>query len=90
MVKEKAAVDWETDTTHEEWIPEHRIQYFKRYLEIEKSIVMWDRETKRDLVFGSGIPTLETLVSTSGPEQVVDEDSEEIFDIEDSVKYMQT
>jgi uncharacterized protein (UPF0248 family) len=48
-VKEKAAAEWKIDTTHEEFIPEHRIEYFRK-----KGDFMWDKSTKIDKVFKSG------------------------------------
>lgn len=42
---------WKTEQTHEEFIPQHRILYFKR---ISNGVVIWERRTRTDLVFGSG------------------------------------
>ena len=43
------------DFTDEEWIPQHRILYFrKRNDEPERR--MWDREARLDRLFGSGVP----------------------------------
>ncbi|XXG94294.1 hypothetical protein Hte_000548 [Hypoxylon texense] len=51
-VKERAVNSWKSETTHEEFIPEHRIVYFKRKSD---GAVVWDKETRRDTMFGSGL-----------------------------------
>jgi uncharacterized protein (UPF0248 family) len=48
-IKEKPAADWASETTDEEFIPEHRIEYFKRDGE-----VIWDKGSRVDNVFKSG------------------------------------
>ncbi|KAF4627954.1 hypothetical protein G7Y89_g10196 [Cudoniella acicularis] len=52
-VVEKSAADWELDTTAEEWIPEHRVQYFKRYgsEDGEDGQIMWQKSTRLDKIF---------------------------------------
>ena len=50
---EKAAVNWVTETTDENWIPEHKIEYFKRYRD-GMAEVMWDKATKLDKFKNSG------------------------------------
>lgn len=47
-IQEKAAGAWIGESTHEEWIPQGRIQYFKR---VSDGTLVWDRTTKTDLVF---------------------------------------
>ncbi|CAN8103080.1 unnamed protein product [Discula destructiva] len=42
---------WKLEQTHEEFIPQHRILYFKRKSD---EVVVWERRTRTDLVFGSG------------------------------------
>lgn len=42
---------WKSEQTHEEFIPQHRILYFKRSSD---GVVVWERRTRTDLVFGSG------------------------------------
>nr|KMM72497.1 hypothetical protein CPAG_08791 [Coccidioides posadasii RMSCC 3488] len=44
--------NWKTEQTDEEFIPQHRILYFRRKSD---GVVIWDRESKKDLVFGSGV-----------------------------------
>ncbi|KAK3955438.1 2'-5' RNA ligase superfamily-domain-containing protein [Pseudoneurospora amorphoporcata] len=51
-VKERALDMWKTEQTDEEFIPQHRIMYFKRRSDGQ---VVWDRKTKKDEVFGSGL-----------------------------------
>ncbi|KAI3401341.1 hypothetical protein diail_11424 [Diaporthe ilicicola] len=48
---EKALDAWKTEQTDEEFIPQHRILYFKRKSD---STVVWERRTRIDLLFGSG------------------------------------
>lgn len=49
--------DWRGggDVTEEEWIPQHRILYFRRKGE-EEGRKVWDREKRLDRLFGSGLP----------------------------------
>lgn len=51
-VQELCASLWKSDTTDEEFIPQHRIKYFKRKSD---KVVVWDRFMRLDLIFGSGI-----------------------------------
>lgn len=48
---EKALDTWKSEQTDEEFIPQHRILYFKRKSD---STVVWERRTRIDLLFGSG------------------------------------
>ncbi|CAK7218406.1 hypothetical protein SEUCBS140593_003536 [Sporothrix eucalyptigena] len=50
--REKALEGWKTEQTDEEFIPQHRILYFKRRSD---GVVVWDRRTRKDDVFGSGV-----------------------------------
>ena len=43
-----------TDFTDEEWIPQHRIMYFRKKGDGERRRV-WDRATRLDRLFGSGV-----------------------------------
>ncbi|KAK3338290.1 2'-5' RNA ligase superfamily-domain-containing protein [Neurospora tetraspora] len=51
-VKERALDMWKTEQTDEEFIPQHRIVYFKRRSDGQ---VVWDRKMKKDEIFGSGL-----------------------------------
>ncbi|KAH8664974.1 hypothetical protein BGZ60DRAFT_378995 [Tricladium varicosporioides] len=53
-IVEKNAIDWEKNSTTEEWIPEHRIEYFKRISVNGDEVIVWQKKTKLDLIFGSG------------------------------------
>ncbi|WEW54751.1 hypothetical protein PRK78_000176 [Emydomyces testavorans] len=44
--------NWKTEQTDEEFIPQHRIIYFRRKSD---GVVVWERESKKDLIFGSGV-----------------------------------
>jgi uncharacterized protein (UPF0248 family) len=50
-MQEKAAASWQRDTTHEEFIPEHRIQYFKKTEAGRPSEIVWDRRVRVDRIF---------------------------------------
>lgn len=54
---EKPAVQWARDTTDDEFIPEHRIEYFKRYNQQGEEEIFWDKSARLDKIFqhhGSG------------------------------------
>ncbi|KAJ2998054.1 hypothetical protein NUW58_g442 [Xylaria curta] len=53
--KERALDAWKAEQTDEEFIPQHRILYFKRKSD---GVVVWDRKERRDTVFGSGISSI--------------------------------
>lgn len=48
---EKALDTWKSEQTDEEFIPQHRILYFKRKSD---ATIVWERRTRLDLLFGSG------------------------------------
>lgn len=50
-VKEMPLSRWKSEQTDEEFIPQHRIVYFKRKSDGRR---VWDRETRKDEIFGSG------------------------------------
>ncbi|KAH8912841.1 hypothetical protein BR93DRAFT_963977 [Coniochaeta sp. PMI_546] len=50
--REKALDTWKSEQTDEEFIPQHRILYFKRKSD---GVVVWERRTRKDEVFGSGV-----------------------------------
>ncbi|KAK5051329.1 hypothetical protein LTR84_002981 [Exophiala bonariae] len=53
-IKETPARNWITEVTEEDWIPQHRIKYFKRVSKDGNSEVVWDRDQRIDKIFGSG------------------------------------
>ena len=54
-IKEMPVSWWKAeDITAEDFIPQSRIRYFKRK---GNGVVVWDRESRVDLVFGSGLPS---------------------------------
>ncbi|KAJ4165387.1 hypothetical protein LMH87_007021 [Akanthomyces muscarius] len=62
--QEKALALWKSEQTDEEFIPQHRILYFKRRSD---GRVVWERKTRIDRVFGSGVvPADSTLSSSQG------------------------
>ncbi len=50
---------WQAESTEEDFIPQHRIVYFKRRSD---GLTVWDRKSKTDLVFRSGRQSEEPLV----------------------------
>ena len=58
-IKEIPATSWVTDSTEEEWIPQHRIKYFKQKNDNGEQVTVWDREKRIDRIFGSGLTDLE-------------------------------
>lgn len=50
-IQEKSATSWQRDVTHEEFIPEHRIQYFKKIQGVDASEIMWDKRSRVDRIF---------------------------------------
>lgn len=50
-IKEKDLGEWKNEQTDDEFIPQHRIAYFKRQSD---GVVIWDRAARLDLLFGSG------------------------------------
>jgi uncharacterized protein (UPF0248 family) len=54
-IMERALDTWKSEQTDEEFIPQHRILYFKRKSD---GMIVWDRKERRDTVFGSGISSI--------------------------------
>ncbi|TAQ84229.1 hypothetical protein B7494_g7446 [Chlorociboria aeruginascens] len=54
QIMEKLAADWTSDTTEQDFIPEHRIEYFKQYTEDDKSELVWEKKSRLDRVFSNG------------------------------------
>jgi uncharacterized protein (UPF0248 family) len=50
--KEVGLASWKREQTDEEFIPLHRIVYFR---DVRTGERVWDREARRDGVFGSGV-----------------------------------
>lgn len=56
--KETSLEKWKTEQTDEEFIPQHRILYFRRKFNDEgdgKGELVWERATRIDGIFGSGV-----------------------------------
>ena len=49
--REMSLEKWKTEQTDEEFIPQHRILYFRK----REGEVVWERKSRVDLVFGSGV-----------------------------------
>lgn len=50
--RERAVEHWKSEQTDEEFIPQHRILYFKRRSD---GVIMWERRSRTDDIFGSGV-----------------------------------
>ncbi|KAF2177336.1 hypothetical protein K469DRAFT_644356 [Zopfia rhizophila CBS 207.26] len=50
--KETTLENWKTEQTDDEFIPQHRILYFKRRGD---GVVVWERARRIDAIFGSGV-----------------------------------
>ena len=50
--REKPLEMWKSEQTDEEFIPQHRILYFRRRSD---DAIVWDRRTRKDDIFGSGV-----------------------------------
>lgn len=53
-IMEKPAAEWAKDTTDEEFIPEHRIEYFKQYSPGGNQEILWDKSSRLDRIFQHG------------------------------------
>lgn len=53
-IKEIPLDSWLNESTEEDFVPQHRIRYFKR---ISDGELMWERDSKLDRIFGSGANT---------------------------------
>ncbi|KAK8105847.1 hypothetical protein PG999_009206 [Apiospora kogelbergensis] len=53
---ERALDLWKSEQTDEEFIPQHRVLYFKRKSD---GVVVWDRKARKDMLFGSGVKGVE-------------------------------
>ncbi|KAH6659604.1 hypothetical protein BKA67DRAFT_509119 [Truncatella angustata] len=51
-IQERPLDQWKAEQTDEEFIPQHRIMYFKRSSD---GTVVWNRRSRTDEVFGSGV-----------------------------------
>lgn len=54
-IMERALDQWKMEQTDEEFIPQHRIEYFKRKSD---GVIVWDRKQRKDGIFGSGVSSL--------------------------------
>ncbi|EXJ92589.1 hypothetical protein A1O3_01141 [Capronia epimyces CBS 606.96] len=67
-IKEMPASSWIAESTEEEWIPQHRIKYFKRTLDNGDQEVVWGRDKRLDRIFGSGLGSTGGSGSDDRPE----------------------
>ncbi|KIW19186.1 hypothetical protein PV08_03480 [Exophiala spinifera] len=54
-IQEMPATRWISEPTEEEWIPQHRIRYFKQVDESGKQSIVWDRDNRIDKIFGASV-----------------------------------
>ncbi|CAM1511097.1 Fc.00g086100.m01.CDS01 [Cosmosporella sp. VM-42] len=52
--RERPVEQWKSEQTDEEFIPQHRILYFKRKSD---GVILWERRSRIDDIFGSGVKT---------------------------------
>ena len=52
-IKEMPAMNWIDESTDEEWIPQHRIKYFKKIGPNGEHEVVWDRTNRVDKIFNA-------------------------------------
>ena len=71
-IKEIPAWSWISESTDEEWIPQHRIKYFKKIHGGAEHEVVWDREKRVDKIFNTG--STSNRIETSDHLDVVSED----------------
>jgi len=82
-VMEMTVSSWKGDVTDEEWVPQHRIAYFRKKVD-ESGRRMWDRGQRLDRFFGSGLPQTDQASSPEeGPDQSASESVNEILDDND-------
>lgn len=76
-VKELPVTLWKGDVTDEEFIPQHRILYFRRKLD---GVKVWDRAERLDMIFGSGkrVPSEVTHIGTGEQETVTVDQNEPV------------
>ena len=72
------------DFTDEEWIPQHRIMYFRKKGE-EDGRRVWDRATRLDRLFGSGVAPVAAVEGVRQGEKLPeDEDDVAVEESEES------
>lgn len=71
---EMGVESWSNEKTEEEWIPMHRVVYFKR---ISDGAIVWDRRIALDTVFGSGRGDFTPVVLVEEVEPEVKEESKD-------------
>ena len=54
-IRERPLDQWKSEQTDEEFIPQHRIEYFKRKSD---GVIVWDRKQRKDEIFGSGVSSI--------------------------------
>ena len=54
VIQEKSVASWVRETTDDLFIPEHRIVWFKRCPANGEEVIVWDRASKIDRIFGEG------------------------------------
>jgi len=57
-IQEIVIADWKREVEDLEFIPFHRLVYFRRKSD---DVIIWDRRSKVDLVFGSGASTTQEI-----------------------------
>lgn len=79
-VKELAVTLWKGDVTDDEFIPQHRILYFRRKVD---GVKVWDRAERLDMLFGSGkgVPSEVNYISAGEQKTVTEDKSDSVNEI---------
>ncbi|KAJ9616401.1 hypothetical protein H2200_000119 [Cladophialophora chaetospira] len=71
-IKELPVKNWISESTDEEWIPQHRIRYFKKICAGGTEETVWDRDSRVDKIFGTDAGA--SVVDENDRSTVVSED----------------
>ena len=71
-IKEMPVRNWISESTEEDWIPQHRIKYFKKMCDGGDQEIVWDRESRVDKIFGTSAGA--STIGETGEADVVSED----------------
>src|SRR5690606_3929250 len=73
-IMEMGVEAWQSELTGEEWIPMHRVVYFKK---VSDGMIIWDRRLALDSVFGSGRGSFTPKII---PERSLEEEKNSVTD----------
>lgn len=67
------------DVTDEEWIPQHRIMYFRKKGD-EEGRRVWDRATRLDRLFGSGVAPVPASEKVREGKKLEEDEADDVID----------